>query len=48
MSATKALADRHKAAIPRGISTKTLYAARAQNAELWDVEGKRYIVVVGI
>jgi 4-aminobutyrate aminotransferase/(S)-3-amino-2-methylpropionate transaminase len=38
-----ALADRHKAAVPRGISTKTLYAARAQNAELWDVEGKRYI-----
>ena len=43
MSATMALADRHKAAVPRGISTKTLYAARAQNAELWDIEGKRYI-----
>ena len=43
MSATMALADRHKAAVPRGISTKTLYAARAQNAELWDVDGKRYI-----
>jgi 4-aminobutyrate aminotransferase len=43
MSATMALAERHKAAVPRGISTKTLYAARAQNAELWDIEGKRYI-----
>src|SRR3954449_13453267 len=43
MSATMALADRHKAAVPRGISTKTLYAARAENAELWDVNGKRYI-----
>jgi 4-aminobutyrate aminotransferase len=43
MNATKALADRHKAAVPRGISTKELYAARAQNAELWDIEGKRYI-----
>ena len=27
----------------QGISTKALYAARAQNAELWDVDGKRYI-----
>jgi len=43
MSATLALADRHKAAVPRGIATKTIYAARAQNAELWDVDGKRYI-----
>ena len=34
---------RHKAAITQGVGTKAIYAARAENAELWDVEGKRYI-----
>lgn len=43
MSATSALQSRQKAAVPQGIATKALYAARAENAELWDVDGKRYI-----
>lgn len=37
------LQTRHEAAIARGIGTKAIYAAKAENAELWDVEGKRYI-----
>jgi 4-aminobutyrate aminotransferase/(S)-3-amino-2-methylpropionate transaminase len=40
-------ADLHKrrmAAIPRGVgNTLAVYAERAQNAELWDVEGRRYV-----
>src|SRR5690348_5805606 len=32
------------AAIPRGVGNSlAVYAERASNAELWDVEGKRYI-----
>jgi 4-aminobutyrate aminotransferase len=37
------LRARHTAAVPRGIATKSVYAAKAKNAEIWDVEGKRYI-----
>ncbi len=37
------LQARHKAAVTQGVGTKGIYAARAENAELWDVEGKRYI-----
>jgi 4-aminobutyrate aminotransferase/(S)-3-amino-2-methylpropionate transaminase len=40
-------ADLHKrriAAIPRGVgNTLAVYAERAENAELWDVEGRRYV-----
>lgn len=40
-------ADLHKrraAAVPRGVSNAlAVYADRAANAELWDVEGRRYI-----
>src|SRR6478609_8809959 len=40
-------ADLHKrriAAIPRGVGNSlAVYTERAQNAELWDVEGRRYI-----
>ena len=40
----QAWAERRMAAIPRGVSqTSQIYTARAQNAELWDVEGRRYI-----
>jgi 4-aminobutyrate aminotransferase / (S)-3-amino-2-methylpropionate transaminase / 5-aminovalerate transaminase len=39
---------RRMAAIPRGVSNATqVIAARAENAEIWDVEGKRYIDFVG-
>jgi 4-aminobutyrate aminotransferase / (S)-3-amino-2-methylpropionate transaminase / 5-aminovalerate transaminase len=35
---------RRQAAVPRGVSNAlSVYAARAENAELWDVEGRRYI-----
>jgi 4-aminobutyrate aminotransferase/(S)-3-amino-2-methylpropionate transaminase len=38
------LHDRRQKAIPRGISNSlAVYADRAANAEVWDVEGKRYI-----
>jgi 4-aminobutyrate aminotransferase len=38
------LQRRKEAAIPRGIGVMTQqFAARAENAEIWDVEGRRYI-----
>jgi len=38
------LQQRRQNAIPRGVSNSlAVYAERAANAELWDVEGKRYI-----
>lgn len=37
------LKARHADAVTCGVGTKSIYAARAENAELWDVEGKRYI-----
>lgn len=44
MSANLALLERRKAAIPRGlVSAHAIYADRAQGAELWDVEGRRYL-----
>jgi 4-aminobutyrate aminotransferase / (S)-3-amino-2-methylpropionate transaminase / 5-aminovalerate transaminase len=40
-------ADLHKrriAAVPRGVGNSlAVYAERAQNSELWDVEGRRYV-----
>lgn len=48
---TKSNADlfaRRQAAIPKGVGNATaVIAARAENAEIWDVEGKRYIDFVG-
>jgi 4-aminobutyrate aminotransferase/(S)-3-amino-2-methylpropionate transaminase len=41
------LARRH-AAVARGVGhTHAIFAARAENAEVWDVEGKRYIDFAG-
>lgn len=38
------LVARREAAVPRGVGSSTsVYAERAQNAEIWDVEGRRYI-----
>jgi 4-aminobutyrate aminotransferase/(S)-3-amino-2-methylpropionate transaminase len=38
------LAARRAAAVPRGVSSATaVYVARAENAELWDVDGRRYV-----
>ncbi len=42
------LLARRVAAVPRGVGhSAPVFAARAQNAELWDVEGKRYIDFAG-
>lgn len=43
-----ALKARKDAATPRGVGVMCdFYAARAENAELWDVEGRRYIDFAG-
>ncbi|MGD0866835.1 MAG: aminotransferase class III-fold pyridoxal phosphate-dependent enzyme, partial [Rhizomicrobium sp.] len=48
MSSNSDLLARRMAAIPRGVSTATpVFAARADNAGIWDVEGKRYIDFAG-
>jgi 4-aminobutyrate aminotransferase/(S)-3-amino-2-methylpropionate transaminase len=42
------LVARREAAVPRGVaSAAPIYAKYAENAELWDVEGNRYIDFVG-
>jgi 4-aminobutyrate aminotransferase / (S)-3-amino-2-methylpropionate transaminase / 5-aminovalerate transaminase len=42
------LLERRNAAVPRGVGHATpIYAAQAENAEVWDVEGKRYIDFAG-
>lgn len=43
MSKTDDLRARHMAAVTSGVGTKAIYAERADNAELWDIEGKRYV-----
>ncbi len=44
MSKNADLHQRRAAAVPRGVGNSlAVYAERAQNAELWDVEGKRYV-----
>jgi 4-aminobutyrate aminotransferase / (S)-3-amino-2-methylpropionate transaminase / 5-aminovalerate transaminase len=43
-----ALAERRRAAVPRGVSNASgIFADRAENAEVWDVEGRRYIDFAG-
>lgn len=43
MSRTKDLIERRVSAVAKGVATRGIYAARAENAELWDVDGKRYL-----
>lgn len=43
MPVSAQLQIRQKAAVAGGVSTRSIFADRAQNAELWDVDGKRYI-----
>src|ERR1044072_6311023 len=44
MSKNAELHKRRVAAIPGGVGNSlAVYAERAQNAELWDVEGRRYV-----
>ncbi len=48
MTTNAALLARRQAAVPRGLSHATsAYAARARNAEIWDVEGRRYVDFAG-
>lgn len=48
MTATADLLARRQAAVPQGVGNLTqIYADRAQGAELWDVEGRRYIDFAG-
>ncbi len=44
MTTNAELVARRQAAVPRGISVAVpFFVARAENAELWDVEGRRYL-----
>jgi 4-aminobutyrate aminotransferase/(S)-3-amino-2-methylpropionate transaminase len=44
MTTNAALLSRRQDAIPRALThATTAYAARAKNAEIWDVEGNRYV-----
>ena len=48
MTDNASLQQRRNAAIPRGVGTALpVFAARAENAELWDVEGRRFVDVAG-
>ncbi|MFO1039522.1 MAG: 4-aminobutyrate--2-oxoglutarate transaminase [Geminicoccaceae bacterium] len=47
MSETATLQARREAAVARGVAGKSLYVARAENAEVWDVDGRRYIDFAG-
>ena len=48
MSHNSDLAARRAVAIPRGVGhATTLYAGRAENAELWDADGNRFIDFAG-
>lgn len=48
MTANQDLAARRAAAVPRGVGSSTdAYAARAENAEVWDADGKRYVDFAG-
>jgi len=43
MTISANLLQRQKAAVAGGIATRGIFAERAENAQLWDVDGKRYI-----
>ena len=48
MTDNASLAARRDRAVPLGIASSTaIYADRAENAELWDVEGRRYVDFAG-
>ena len=47
MTETATLQARREAAVPRGVAGKAVYVARAENAEIWDVDGRRFIDFAG-
>lgn len=48
MNKNMTLQERREQAVPRGVSTATpIFVDKAANAEIWDVEGRRYIDFAG-
>ena len=48
MTSNQALMRRRQASVPRGVAhAMPIFAAKAENAEVWDVEGKRYVDFAG-
>jgi 4-aminobutyrate aminotransferase/(S)-3-amino-2-methylpropionate transaminase len=48
MTTNQQMLQRRSNAVPRGVATAMpFFAARAENAELWDIEGRRYIDFAG-
>src|SRR5258708_6995553 len=48
MATNQEMLQRRANAVPRGVGTAMpFYAAKAENAELWDIEGNRYIDFAG-
>ena len=43
MSKSTELTTRKAAAVPAGVGSRGIYVARAENSELWDVDGRRFI-----
>ena len=43
MSKSDELKTRKAAAVPLGVGSRGIYVAKAENSELWDVDGRRYI-----
>jgi len=43
MTASRDLHSRQKAAVAGGVGTRAIFAKKAENAELWDVDGRRFI-----
>jgi 4-aminobutyrate aminotransferase/(S)-3-amino-2-methylpropionate transaminase len=43
MKASEKLQSRREAAVAAGVATRRIFAVRAENAELWDADGRRYI-----
>lgn len=43
MTVSHSLSARKAAAVSRGVSTRDIWAVRAENAELWDAEGRRFL-----
>lgn len=43
MTTSTELKSRKAAAVPNGVGTKGIFVTKAQNSELWDVDGRRFI-----
>jgi 4-aminobutyrate aminotransferase/4-aminobutyrate aminotransferase/(S)-3-amino-2-methylpropionate transaminase len=43
MSKSAELKERKAAAVPAGVGSRGIYVAKAENAEIWDVDGRRFI-----